>query len=92
MTLFPRGSVIRRVTLSPQKRHPACRPFLGFSCRPNEPSSIGRVSWLYQVHMIPLLPTIVRESDLQDLDAFTRRWTRLQVVALVGVQQIEPSR
>jgi hypothetical protein len=36
-------------------------------------------------NMTPLLPTIVRESDLQDLAAFTRRWTRLPAVALVGV-------
>jgi hypothetical protein len=31
-----------------------------------------------------LLPTIVRESDLEDLANFTRRWYRLPVVAAVG--------
>ena len=35
--------------------------------------------------MTPLLPTIVRESDLQDLTDFIRRWDRLPVVAVVGV-------
>jgi hypothetical protein len=32
-----------------------------------------------------LLPTIVRESDLQDLAHFTRRWVRLPIAAGVGV-------
>ena len=32
-----------------------------------------------------LLPAIVRESDLRDLAAFTRRWYRLPVVVPVGV-------
>jgi hypothetical protein len=35
-------------------------------------------------NMTPLLPTIVRESDLQDLTSFLRRWNRLPVTALVG--------
>ncbi len=35
--------------------------------------------------MTPLLPTIVRESDLQDLAAFLRRWTRLSVMVACGV-------
>ena len=35
--------------------------------------------------MTPLLPTIVRESDLQDLADFVRRWNRAPVVAAVGV-------
>ena len=36
-------------------------------------------------NMTPLIPTIVRESDLQDLTDFMRRWMRLPLVALVGV-------
>jgi hypothetical protein len=32
-----------------------------------------------------LLPTIVRESDLQDLAAFTRRWSRWPVGVVLGV-------
>ncbi len=32
----------------------------------------------------PLIPTIVRESDLRDLAGFTRRWIRLSVGAGVG--------
>jgi hypothetical protein len=35
-------------------------------------------------NMTPLLPTIVRESDLQDLAGFLRRWDRLPVTVLVG--------
>jgi hypothetical protein len=36
-------------------------------------------------NMTPLLPTIVRESDLQDMTAFLRRWDRLSVAAACGV-------
>jgi hypothetical protein len=36
-------------------------------------------------NMTPLLSTIEREGDLQDLASFVRRWQRLPVIAVVGV-------
>ena len=35
--------------------------------------------------MTPLLPAMVRESDVRDLAAFMRRWDRLPIAATVGV-------
>ena len=43
--------------------------------------------WIRQLgeNMTPLVPTIVRESDLQDLAASIRRWSRRSVMVACGV-------
>ncbi|MDF1597920.1 MAG: hypothetical protein P1T08_17715 [Acidimicrobiia bacterium] len=43
--------------------------------------------WIRQLgeNMTPLLPTIVRESDLEDLAAAMRRWSRPSVMVACGV-------
>ncbi len=53
----------------------------------NPPPDAEPGRWIRRAgeNMTPLLPTIAQESDLHDLAAFIRRWSRLPAVALVGV-------
>jgi hypothetical protein len=61
--------------------------FDGTQMRRTPPLDTEVSPWLrrWGERMTPLLPTIVREPDRQDLTAFIRRWERLPVVVLVGV-------
>ena len=51
------------------------------------PVDVEPLPWIRQLgeNMTPLLPTIVRESDLEDLAAAIRRWSRPSVMVACGV-------